>query len=48
MEKLFKNYNYLERPIENDKNTLNVAIDLSVQQIVDIVYFFLLIHLKYK
>lgn len=37
MEKLFRNYNSLERPIENDKYSLNVAIALSVQQIVDIV-----------
>ena len=34
---LFKNYNPLERPVENDNESLLVNVGLSLQQIVDIV-----------
>ena len=40
---LFKNYNPLERPVENDADSLDVLVGLSIQQIVDIVNFVLLI-----
>ena len=34
---LFKNYDPAERPVENEEDSLMVAVGLSVQQIVDIV-----------
>jgi hypothetical protein len=36
LEKLFKSYDPLERPVSNDNETLDVYIGLAVQQIVDI------------
>ena len=36
LEKLFKNYDPLERPVSNDNETLDVYVGLAVQQIVDI------------
>ena len=35
---IFKEYNPLERPVENDANTLNVSVGLSVQQLVHLVH----------
>jgi nicotinic acetylcholine receptor alpha-10 len=36
LEHLFKNYDSLERPVQNENESLNVSINLSVQQIVDV------------
>ena len=37
LEKLFRKYNPIERPVENDTESLNVTIGLALQQIVDVV-----------
>ena len=37
LDKLFKNYDPLERPVANDNDTLNVSVGLAIQQIVDVV-----------
>jgi hypothetical protein len=36
LKKLFENYDPLERPVENENETLAVSLGLYVQQIVDI------------
>ena len=43
LEKLFRKYNPIERPVERDTESLNVTIGLALQQIVDVVSFFFLI-----
>jgi hypothetical protein len=40
LAKLFKGHNVLERPVENDNNTVDVFLGMAVQQIVNIVSFF--------
>lgn len=37
LEKLFSNYDPLERPVANDNDTLIVLVGLAIQQIVDVV-----------
>jgi len=37
LEKLFTNYEPLERPVEDDQSSLNVSVGLALQQIVDVV-----------
>jgi hypothetical protein len=49
LEKLFRNHNVLERPVENESDTLTVSLGLAIQQIVNVVsisqlFFFI----KYK
>jgi hypothetical protein len=41
LEKLFRKYNPIERPVERDTESLNVTIGLALQQIVDVVSIFL-------
>lgn len=36
LDKLFKNYDPLERPVFDDTKTMNVSIGLAIQQIVDV------------
>jgi hypothetical protein len=36
LETLFKNYNPLERPVQDEMQQLNVSIGMSLQQIVDV------------
>ena len=36
LSKLFKDYNPLERPVEDDNQPLNVSVGLALQQIVDV------------
>jgi len=37
LEKLFRKYNKIERPVANDSSSLNVTVGLALQQIVDVV-----------
>ncbi len=37
LRKLFENYNPLERPVEDESQTLNVSLGLALQQIVEVV-----------
>lgn len=37
LEKLFKDYDPLERPVADDNETLTVKLGLAIQQIVDVV-----------
>ncbi len=36
LDKLFSKYDRSERPVEDDKDVLNVSVGLSLQQIVDL------------
>jgi len=36
LDKLFSNYDRTERPVEDDKDVLNVEIGMVLQQIVDL------------
>jgi len=51
LEKLFRKYNPIERPVEKDTESLNVTIGLALQQIVDVVsqisIFFILFNVKW-
>ena len=40
LDKLFKNYDPLERPVADDNETINVSVGLALQQIVDVVSAF--------
>ena len=43
LQTLFKSYDPLERPVENENESLSVEIGLALQQIVDVVSFFFIL-----
>ena len=37
LRKLFKDYDPLERPVENETHTLEVKVGMAIQQVIDLV-----------
>jgi len=43
LNKLFENYNPLERPSSDESESVNVKLGLSLQQIIDVVFILVVI-----